>query len=181
LASEIERFQDRLMRELLNAGRKRSRRYILRRGGAHVSRQVADDMKAVVQSSTKGYLYVDPYWALYYHDGRGPIVGKNMIWFKNPKLDPRLNAGRTPNRYRNKRSLTKDQFREARKQGHIIVRSRVAGVRPTPFFSNTGGMTGFRAQAGEIVQREFRKLMKDLIGAENLNARASVSLDLRVS
>jgi len=176
--SQIDEFQIRLLRKLLAAGRRRARNYILGSGGAHKSRTLAREMQSFIQTTERGFLYVDPYWAVYFHDGRTSIVGKNLVWFKNPRLDPRRPGGRTPNRARDLRSLTKSEFRDAREKGQIIVTRRVRGVSPTPFFSNRGGMAGFRAEAGRIVQREFRRFLVEQLG-EDLLRSGTISLPVQ--
>lgn len=170
-------FQRQLMLRLLRAGRRRARRYILSGQGAHRSRTLATEMETRIETPERGYLYVDPYWALYFHDGRRPIVGKNMVWFKNPKLDPRLNNGRSPNRASQVRRLNKAEFDEARRLGQIVVRRRVRGVRPTPFFSNQHGMLGFAQEASKIVQDEFQKFTLGVLKDE-LFTEGSISVSI---
>lgn len=139
-------------------------------------------MEMRVQSPSRGFLYVDPYWAIYFHDGRGSIVGQNMVWFRNRRLDPRLNGGRTPNRARDLRSLrdvwTKQQFNQARREGKLVIRKRVRGVAPTPFFSNSGGMSGFAAEAGRIAQREFGQFVLRELG-DDLNINGNIVIPIR--
>jgi len=173
-------FQKRLLRKMLVAGRRRARRYILSGSGAHKSRQLAREMQVIVASPSKGYIYVDPYWAVYFHDGRDSIVGKNLVWFRNRRLDPRLRGGRSPNRARDLRHLTKEQFRSARRQGLLVIRQSVRGVAPTPFFSNTGGMSRFSEEVGGMALEEFRSFVISHLGS-SLNTVGDISVGIHAS
>jgi len=164
--NSIEQFQFVLMRRLLSAGRRRARRYILGGGGAHRSVQLAKEMDFFITADiSRGFLYIDPYWAIYFHDGRRAINREkgqsSLIWYRDKTLDPRLNSGKTPNRASNLRHLTSSELREAIAEGRVIIRRKVRRVLPTPFFDNDagGGMVGFKAEAGAIVKEEFRKFM----------------------
>lgn len=117
---------------------------------------------------TRGYLNVPHYWAVFYHEGHTkPITPKRtngfLVWFKNPKLDPRISSG-FPIRKNQVRSLTKDEFRAARKKNQIIVTKRSPfdgrAVRGRNFFSNRGGMTGFSKKADRVVKKELPKLLR---------------------
>jgi hypothetical protein len=158
------------MRRLLEAGRRRARNYILNGGGAHRSRQLARNMETFVVTPEEGWLFCDPYWAIYFHDGRGAITKArgSLVWFRNRSADPRLRGGRTPNRARDlkKLNLSREEFAQKVRDGEIYVRNRVAGVEATPFFSNTGGMQGFLQEAASIVREEFRKYLLEELGGE---------------
>lgn len=62
---------------------------------------------AVEQTRRRTTIRIPHYWAIFYHDGRGPAFPKNrfLVWFKDPRLDPRL-PGRHP--------VTRDEVRPLR-------------------------------------------------------------------
>lgn len=55
------------------------------------------------------------YWARWYHYGRGPVhakPGKVLVWFKNPKQDPRISGGYPARKRSDVRRLNKREFYE---------------------------------------------------------------------
>lgn len=94
-----------------------------------------------------GWLSFPHYWAYYVEHGRGPIHPRRsyrkfrgqrgkltnlyLVWFKDPKKDPRTNYG-TDFPYREKewrkRGLTKDQFLKALKAGDLVVAKSLPAV-----------------------------------------------------
>jgi len=178
----VESFQIDLLRRLLTRGRRRARRYLLGggRGGAHKSRQLAREMTWRITGPETGHLFVNPYWAVYFHDGRGPISKRRgrLVWFKDRREDPRLRGGRTPDRAKDLRRLTAEQFREARLADKIYVRRSVGPVSPTPFFSNTGGMAEFRDDARKIIRDEFDRYVDEIL-SEFKDGEEPVSLEIR--
>lgn len=79
------------------------------------------------------------YWAQYYHDGRGAFrarPGHKLVYFKDPKKDPRLRGGRYPERLSDVRKLTSAQFYRLlrdRSSG-MVVRQSVGPAAGDPFF-----------------------------------------------
>jgi len=76
-----------------------------------------------------------PYWAGFYHDGRGIVVPKDnqvLIWFKDPDLDPR----KPSNVFRPGRRLSKSEFRFARDAGLLIITTKAGPSKAHPFFKN---------------------------------------------
>lgn len=131
-------------------------------------------------------LHIPQYWAVYLNDGRGPVVPRKasfLVWFRNPKNDPRLNAGRSPIRLAETRRLSKAQFQYwAAKNREIIKRYRrqtgkriltsadyeamklpMIVVKMSPkhggsvpgqhFFDNDAGMQGFKDEASQHIQQ----------------------------
>lgn len=69
--------------------------------------------KTDTENPNKQHLIVPHFWATFIHDGRDPVKGDPLlIWFRNPKDDPRLNNGRTPERLTQTRRMTKAQVKE---------------------------------------------------------------------
>jgi hypothetical protein len=98
------------------------------------SRSIATSL-TTVQTDDITEIRTPYYWALAYHNGRGPITmpkGHYMVWFKDPLLDPRLSGGR-PFRRASLRRLTPGEFKEAKKAGLLII-SRQVGPEPGTFF-----------------------------------------------
>lgn len=147
--------------------------------------------------NVQGVLHIPHYWALFVHDGRGPFrKGRYMIWYRDPRLDPRLQNGKTPKRVKDLRKLTRDQWRRA-----VEIRNRwiEAGGDPydapviitkairkptaaTPFFGNDPGegMHGFSADAGRIAQEEFSRHVRSVMGQSlRVRDRAVASLRFR--
>jgi hypothetical protein len=113
-----------------------------------------------VDSRTTAFVEIPEYWAAYLHDGRGafgPSVAKVLVYFGNPKNDPRLVNGVSPQRLSQVRPLSIGQFkfwlnrnRQARAVGALppmIIRKRVGPMRGSFFFDNDKGMSGFSQEA----------------------------------
>lgn len=181
MARPIAQFQIDLMIRLVERGRQQARDFLLSGRGAHTSKYLANEMQALVLSPTEGILYSDPYWALYFHDGRGPIVkGKGaLVWYDDPKQDPRNNGGYTPHRASQLRRLrlSKDEFKRLRESGEIIVSKTSGPVAPTPYFSNKGGMAGFKAIAAQIVREEMDRYMQEIIAELGEQAEIELRID----
>ena len=87
-------------------------------------------------SDSRGLIRVPHYWARFIHDGRGPSpgasgTGKILVWFRNPKDDPRLPGGKYPVRRSDIRRLTRGQFRKWSRINQRIINSyrRFTGKR----------------------------------------------------
>lgn len=140
-------------------------------------------------------IHVPHYWALYVHEGRGPVYPVQatvLVWFRNRNNDPRLPGGRYPERASEIRHLTREQFkfwlrenRLARARGvpvpMIVVSSVQKGVEPVRFFSNEpgGGMAGFAQFVNELFNdrvRRFilRQIKDDLRVRDRVTARIVV-------
>jgi hypothetical protein len=83
-------------------------------------------------------VHIPHYWATYYHDGSGPVTmpkGKYMVWFRDPKDDPRLKGGFPVKRSQVRTlNLSKERFSQLVKEGKIIIRQSV-GRRQGKFFT----------------------------------------------
>lgn len=121
------------------------------------------------------------YWAVYYHDGRGPIrarPGHKLVYFRNIDQDPRVPNRRYPVRATDIRRLTKSQFYQMLNDpgSGMIVRTSVGPAPGDPFFERAGRI--FPARASAVAQREFSAHVRALLGDEILNARVRVQVDL---
>lgn len=122
-----------------------------------------------------GRIHIPHYWALYVHEGRGPFAmprGRFMVWFKDPRQDPRLRDGKTPERVSQLRHLTAEEFYAAVQLDQVIVTNRIRkATPPTPFFSNEagGGMEGFANHVNQSTNAQVRKYLLNQIGKDVLN------------
>ncbi len=160
-----EQFKLSLLRALARLGFRRARPRI-------PSRTLRRALNILVVNVRLARLQIPHYWAVYVHDGRGPIrkdAPKVLVWFRKPKDDPRLRVGINPVRARQKRHLTRAEFRfwnkrnrAARREGRpepMIVRREVGPSLPTRFFDNRFGMRGFTAEANAEGSRRFSELV----------------------
>ena len=114
-----------------------------------------------------GYVEIPHYWAVYYHDGHGPISappGKYIVYYKKGKkhLDPRMQWGVLyPVRRHQEKRLSKDQFYRALRKGHIVVTKRSGPAKGEHFF--TRGMRGFPSMADAYVAVEVKKWVDSVV------------------
>lgn len=125
-----------------------------------------------------GRLYIDPYWAIYVHDGRAGITKAPLIWFRNPNDDPRIGGGTGVGvlaRYDQWRPLTKQEFkywakinRAAERAGlELPMKVTFDGVKEVAgsfFFDNSVGMVGYLPMARNILADEFTSFLERDLG-----------------
>lgn len=177
----------------------------LGREGARRLRVTLSGISKTLQSAVNYYqlpgelrvnVQVPHYWAIYLNDGRGvvrPVDARVLVWFQNPKDDPRTDFGRRyPVRYRKRRRLSQaDYYRgleenrrryEAGLEPFMIVRSldgseRLAGpAEPKHFMERTFARAAWFPFVERIVNREVSKFLRKAWPRE----KDSVSLRLRV-
>jgi hypothetical protein len=145
--------------------------------------------------SSAGYVVIPFFWALYVHDGRGgfgvhdrfrhgrrkPSV---LVWFADPKDDPRTLGGKDyPRREKDIRQLTKQQYlaglRENRKRRrlkarpYMIVTKAVLYTTPArPFFDE--GLRTFPQRAEGIIQKRWSGLIRSQVFSDRDVARIRV-------
>lgn len=100
-------------------------------------------MELVVDASTgTGTINIPHYWAVYLHDGRGPVrpvTARKIVFFADPKDDPRL-AGGYPVRASDIVRLTRDQYIDGLERN---AENRKAGLPPFMYVvDSTGPATG---------------------------------------
>lgn len=184
---------------------------------AKASTQLGQALDMAVINQFLARISVPHYWAVYLHDGtdkfsagrlhpfgkREPAAKRRglprpkrdrkktvyLVWFRNPLDDPRLRAGKYPERVSQIRRLTKAQWdfwslqnKIARKRGTpppMIFREEHPGYKGNPFFSNKqgGGMYGFKdvalAIANEIARRHIRRAIEPTL---DINETLTISL-----
>jgi hypothetical protein len=157
---------------------------VARRARRHVTPKIPSrTLRAALQVSIEetvgvmfARLHLPHYWAIYAHDGRGPISKQRgfLVFFRNPDDDPRLAAG-YPERAAAIRHLTREQWRAGleRNRRHIaaggdpfdapmIVVRRVGPAQGAFFF--TRGMAGFlESEASPEIRERFDRFIQQVI------------------
>lgn len=103
------------------------------------------------------------YWAVYYHDGRGPLRPKNgkyLVWFMDPEDDPRFDAGYPVRREDiRKLELSPEEFKSLLASGKMIVRKYAGPAKGKRFLDKLKGRAA--KAVAPIVRNEFRKHLRD--------------------
>lgn len=140
-------------------------------------------------SVVRAILSIPHYWALYLHDGRGPIQAKPggfLVFFRDLRDDPRVQNG-FPVRVSDVVRLTKEQFREGlrKNRAHLaaggsplevpmIVVRRVGPAAGVAFFSE--GLAGFvDDEGGPIIAREFDRWIQSIVD-DDLTERSTATV-----
>jgi hypothetical protein len=103
------------------------------------SRAIKNNLFVVMDEElATAHVVAGPYWARYYHDGRGivlPTEARVLVWFKDSRQDPRRNDSPT---FVGRR-LTKEEFKNAKDAGLLVIARRSGPSRPNPFFTLAAG------------------------------------------
>ena len=125
------------------------------------------------EKSASSVVLTDFYWAVYYHDGRGPIKarpGKFLVFFRDPDDDPRIrgSARDYPRRAADARklSLSKGQFNRLLRSGRLVATKRVGPAAAHPFFEV--GFASLQVRYGPKVSRLFSECVLEILAAEDL-------------
>lgn len=128
----------------------------------------------------------DYYWAVYYHDGRGPVrarPGKFLVYYvpEARDLDPRTGGAsfRYPRRSADirKLNLSKDEFFSLLHAGLIVMTKRVGPAEAHPFFKV--GMQALNRRYGQQVSRLMGEYVLGSLLAEDLyNAEERADLSI---
>lgn len=114
------------------------------------------------------YAVETPYfWAVYYHDGRGPIQakpGRVLVYFKNPDLDPRIPGRKYPVRASDIKRLTAAQFYRYLKDPSkgMIVKKSVGPAAGDPFFIRA--QRAITREIGKMVRAELSAIVREEMG-----------------
>lgn len=98
-------------------------------------------------------IYSVYYWARFANDGRRAITGKTMMFFRDPEDDPRVD-GDYPRKRATRRRLTREEAKNARDEGLLIVTQSVASAPPMKFIQ--AGV----AEARKIVPEKMRERIR---------------------
>lgn len=133
---------------------------------------------SVLVSLQTARLIIPHYWAVYYHDGRGPVSPTNaskLVFFEDPLLnDPRL-SGAYPRRPDDVPRLSRAQYLEGLQRNaerraaglppFMFVVDAVGPAAPHPFFTQLGNNAANRA--GPTVLRIFDKHIQALVDSDD--------------
>ena len=126
------------------------------------------------ENRSRAHLFIPHYWAIYYHDGRGsvsPRSAKKLVFFDNPREDPRNRGGARAVRASGERRLTKAQYEqglrinaERRARGQrpfMYVVDAVGPSRPRPFFDQMAPKASERTgpRARRAFDREIQRMV----------------------
>lgn len=127
----------------------------------------------VGELESEAFVLTDFYWAIYYHDGRGPIharPGKFLVFFRNPDDDPRINgaARNYPRRASDiqRLSLSKGEFLRLLRSGSMIATKRVGPADAHPFFES--GFASLQSRYGPKVVDIFSTCVLETLFADDL-------------
>jgi len=128
----------------------------------------------VQESQQRARLFIPHYWAIYYHDGRGvvsPRSARKLVFFDNPREDPRNRGGARAERASRERRLTRAEYQrgleinaERRARGQrpfMFVVDAVGPSRPRPFFDELA--VGATRRSGPLAAREFDRHIQRLV------------------
>jgi hypothetical protein len=120
------------------------------------------------------------FWAVFYHDGRGPVrakPGKVLVYFRNPDDDPRIPGRKYPVRASDIKRLTAaDFYRFLRDPSRgMIVRKSVGPAKGDPFFVRA--QAALTREVGNLVRKELSAIMREEMG-ELMNYVGSVEIPL---
>lgn len=177
-----DKFKRRLARRLALAGQRKVRPRLSRLSDT-LARSLVIEVRRIPgdKGNVSSRLHIPHYWAVYAHDGRKPFrKGRYMVWFRNPRLDPRLQGGKSPKRASQLRSLTRDQWIAALRLRNqwirlggdpfdapvIITKVIRRATPPNRFFGNApgDGMFGFGEIASRLATAEFSRHVKSVMG-----------------
>lgn len=136
-----------------------------------------EDLRVQIVSATErrgvAFVLTDFYWAVYYHDGRGPIKarpGKFLVFFRDPDDDPRIDGSARdyPKRVADARklSLTKGQFNRLLRSGRLLATKRVGPAEAHPFFEV--GFAALQSRYGPKISRLFSECVLETLDARDL-------------
>lgn len=158
---------DRIMELALRRGKEKARAFCR----SETLKRSFQTAWSAVANGAVGYISVPHYWAKYLHDGRKAIRKPDgiLVWYKNPADDPRIQPSRPVYRSDNKK-LTKQQFVDDYRAGKLIVAKEVGAStdKANPFFSDTGGMQGFKEEVDRIVADETYRYMEEFLRSSGL-------------
>ena len=152
--------------------------------GVIESRVLSQSLRIIPPARTRfgvrAGLLVPHYWAVYYHDGRGPVRPTQkqfVVYFKRGRkeLDPRVRVGAWyPRRIEQVKRLNRAQFYAARKRGDLVITKKSGPADGKHFF--TIGMRGFRLVAGAYAQIETRLWLTSILREQSERDTAKGSL-----
>jgi len=178
MAGELELMRD-IGRLLAEAAREQARQNLLVLAqDSNRARAIRNDLDIIFLSESEEAVdlavQTEFYWALYYHDGRGPISfeakpGRFMVFYADPKEDPRTVGGTDyPRRVSDVRPLRlgKGEFRRLLDSGRLIAVKRVGPADPHPFFEV--GMRNASRRASQAILSAFGAFVRRQLEDDDL-------------
>lgn len=171
----FDRFQQALTLRLCREAQRIVRRDI---GSRTLSRALRCRLDPSPAGVTVARLAVPHYWAIYYHDGRGPIRPRRkkfLVYFRSIEDDPRVSGTASPQRFSQTKvlRLRPATFRRLVASGKLIVRTGVGPAAPNPFFQ---GLSDFSGRVGSITLPAMSRFVRDSLAEENLTSIKRTSL-----
>lgn len=109
--------------------------------------------RVVPRGNAGATIYSLYYWARFVNDGREAVAGKNMVFYKDPKDDPRVKLN-YPQTKADQRHLTRKKYIRDKKAGKLIQTYSVAAIPATKFIE-----AGVR-EARPLARKEMRALIQ---------------------
>ena len=142
------------------------------------SRTLSAAVELIVEESRlRSRLFIPHYWAVYVHDGHRaihPTTASKLVFFDNPKDDPRRKGARKPERFSQERRLTKQEYqlglqinKERADRGQRPFMFVVSMTKPQigkPFFDRMATKSSQRV--GKAALKAFDKEMQNLIDTD---------------
>lgn len=175
LFSEMSAFYSSLLQELGERAEDKARLAI----GSRTLRQALEHEQTGL---TTAQIFVSHHWSVFYHDGRGTALpkGQFLVWFRNPRDDPRNIPG-YPKTTSQIKKLTPAQWQRGlmlntlhRANGGsyetqpMIIARRSSPTRGAEFF--TTGMLGFKQIAAPIVRARFERFLDRVVEEDETKA-----------
>lgn len=147
-----------------------------------------DDLRVEIvkvgELESEAFVLTDFYWAIYYHDGRGPIQarpGKFLVFFRNPDEDPRINgaARNYPRRATDiqRLNMPKGEFLRLLRSGRLIATKRVGPAGSHPFFQV--GFASLQARYGpKVVDIFSTHVLETLLADDLLDGEEEITFSL---
>lgn len=103
------------------------------------SRTLRNAIRLIIhENEGRAELFIPHYWAVWYHDGRGPVKpvsARKLVFFDDPNDDPRLKGGYPVTPAQVKR-LTKSQYQEGLRRN---AERAARGLRPFMYVVDSVG------------------------------------------
>lgn len=175
------------------AGRRRFNRDILLKAATTAQQVIARNTKSTHLRTSlytaigagypkRSHIRTDYYWATVYNDGRKAVSPKNskyLLWFRNPRLDPRLSKGYPATRLSEVGTLKIPslQMRNLIRAGQIIVRKRSprsGNVRGEHIMDMNSGRQAAGMAAKSLTEDIRAEILKRLGGIQKFSLRVSL-------
>lgn len=142
--------------------------------------------------SERAVLQVPHYWAEFVHNGRRPFRKRRfMVWWRDPRRDPRLRNGKYPRTRDQLRRLTPQEFVAAKEERDrwiksggspetspvIITKNIRKATKENPFFSHEagGGLVNLASVGERIMESEMDNHVSEVMG-DLMNVKETIRI-----